>query len=200
MSLRFGSLGLFFSLVALVYAANRADDESARTARGPASIAAMHKEEKLGLMEAPIGPRHTEKVRGPLSVKLEVMSGEPKVGDTFVLRGTISSRRTLESAGYQWSVPKGVEVVNGELTGTVAGVASEQPAYVELTLRKLTDDNQQVHLLAGSVMGNTSFGDSAQFNTDIPAGGPTAIPSKATVGGIEVVPSGNKAGELKIFH
>lgn len=202
MPLRFGSVGLFFSLVAITYAGKFAsDDATPKRTRGPASIAAMQKEEKLGPFKTVNELRHTEKLRGPLTVHVEMIGNKPEVGDTYILRGTISSRKPLPEASYQWSVPPGVELVNGSLTGTVTGVSADQPAFVELTLRKLSADNAQVHLMANSISGGARFGDSSQYNTEVESM-MTKSAKAATLDG-EGDSSNQKpmrVRELKIFH
>jgi hypothetical protein len=202
MPLRFGSVGLFFSLVAIAYAGRFANDDMVpQRTRGPASIAAMQKESKLGAFKIADQIRHTEKLHGPLSIHLEMLGAKPEVGDTFVMRGTITSRKPLPEANFQWTVPNGLEVVNGALTGTVNGVSADQPANIEITLRKLTSDNAQVHLMANSVLGNARFGDSTQYNTDVQSLLVKSAKAATLDGaGDSSTQKPMRASEIKIFH
>lgn len=199
MSIRLGSVGLFFSLIAIAFAANQADLEDHTNSRAPASIQVLHKQEKLGAFKTGDEIRHTQKLRGPLSVKLEMVGPTPQVGDTFMVRATIGSRRALNSAGYQWSLPSELELINGQLTGTVDNV--DASPTVELTLKKLSADNAQIHLMASAAQGDVRFGDSTVLNTDKKT---TNVATKAAVlNGVEIeVPAANKAknSNLKIFH
>lgn len=161
---RFASIGLFVSLMAIVFATNQANDGVASTSRTPASLS---KDQILGFKTGPL-LRHTEKIRGPLHVNLEMLSGQPSVvGETFVLRGVISSRRPLESASYTWNVPPTIEVLSGTLSGSITSVDADHPGVVELILRKKVADNTQIHLIATSQSHNQRFSDTAQYNTDI---------------------------------
>ena len=200
MSFRFSSIGLFGSFVAIAFAANHAGEYSgAPRARGPAAIATMQKEERLGEFKSLSGGRHTEKIRGPLSVTLEMIGTPPAVGETFVVRGTINSRRALTSANFAFSIPADVEVINGQVSGTVTNVDADQPAAVELTLRKLTSSSARVHFLANSEMGEIGFGDVAQLDTDHkPLASATQTASTKNLKAQS--PAQDGPAEVKIFH
>ncbi len=171
MSGKLSTAVMFVSILFIALAANYSDENSFSedSSRAPASVRAMNsKERRLGGFLSKPTLRHTEKVRGPLDAKIELVGAKAeKIGDVFVLRGVVSSRSRIENATFQWSVPAGVELINGAVSGELMVVSPDQPAFVELTLRKMKDDNAQVHLMAGAVNGKTTFGDSAQYNTDI---------------------------------
>jgi len=189
MSLRFGSVGLFCSLVAISIAARQATDDAPTNSRGPAAV------EPAALRIVPT-IKHTEKLRGPLSVTVYVIGTKPtKAGDVFVLRGTIASRKTLEQTSFTWSLPKSVELVNGATTGILTSINEQQPATIEITLRKLSDDNAQVHLMAQSTRGEIRFGDVAQYNTNFED---MLEHKNAVLGGAKALPE--SASELKVFH
>ena len=163
MSRPFSSALTLVFLVAIAFAANRASESPADLTRGPA---ALSKEQILGAgrMTSPLA--HTEKLRGPLSVHLQLVGSKPtNPGDVFVLRGVISSRQELEGANFTWSIPEGLQVVNGMLNGTVASLSPTQSGVVEVTLKHLGTENLQVHLMASSIRGGARFADSAQYNT-----------------------------------
>lgn len=193
MSGQFSSVVMFCSLVAIAFAANRAtENESPAASRRPASINTIKKEEKLGPFNVVSALKHTEKLRGPLSVKLEMLGPKPSaIGDVFVLRGTLVSREVLDSASYTWSVPAGVELVNGAVSGTLTSVGGDTPGVVELTFRKMSADNVQIHLMAIAVRGGSRFGDSAQYNTEVQD---MLKPS------LEKSSASSENKQLKIFH
>jgi hypothetical protein len=181
---------MFVSLLAIIVAANRAEDFKVEAAsRGPSSVAQLHKEQILGVGKPVTALRHTEKLHGPLNVRLELV-GSP--GGVFVLRGILTSREALQDAEFQWSVPEGVTVVNGALTGTVASVTPDQPGTVELTLQATTSGNKQIHLMAGVVRGGGRFSDSAQYNTE----GNAVMDAQQTPSDKSI----KRKSSLKIFH
>ncbi|NJL24636.1 MAG: hypothetical protein HC902_05335 [Calothrix sp. SM1_5_4] len=161
MSGRFNAM-MFISLVAIALAANRAEENESAT-RAPASLG--KKEAILGDVERSF-LRHTHKLRGPLSASIELLGARPQApGDVFVVRGVIESAETVDSVNYKWALPEGVEIVNGQATGTVARVRSGEPAYTELTLKSLNGENHKIHFVAGASAGGARFADSTQYNT-----------------------------------
>jgi hypothetical protein len=187
---------MFISLVAIAFAARHASDEApVFRSRAPAAIEVSKKELILGPLKAISEVAHTEKLRGPLSVRLELIGPKPvQVGDVFVMRGTLATRKDLNSANFTWTIPQGLELVNGELTGTVQALTADQPARIELTLRKLTPGNRQVHLMANSSLNEMRFGDSSLYNTDVQ----DLMNKNAVVSGAHETPG--RPAELKIFH
>lgn len=170
---QFSAALMFVSLAAIALAANRAEEvnEMARSTREPASIsvAAIQKEEVLNssYRAEPIMV-HTEKMHGPLFVKIERVGAAPKaIGDVFVIRATVSSQKSLSNVDFSWSIPGEVELVTGVNSGRLDSITPQQPGVLEMTLRKLAAANAQVHLLVGTTQGEARFGDTAQFNTDL---------------------------------
>ncbi len=185
MSRQFSSALMFVSLVAIALAFNQAENDQATglgARRSVASADAIHKELVLGTFKPTAELRHTEKLRGPIEVRLE--SASPR-GETFALRGVISTKQGLIDVEYTWSVPDGLEVVRGQLKGRVAALSAEQPAQLEITLRVVGTGNQQVHLLAGATRGGVHFAESAQYNTK----------SKPALDAVH-----EDGEELKVFH
>lgn len=159
---------MFIFVVAIALAAGKADDLGIGTglmgaARESASVAVAG---KPTFTEAPaIG--HTEKARGPAAVAIELVGAPPAApGDTFILRGVISSRRAISDLKFNWGLPSGVELVNGESSGLIAAVTPGQNFVIQLTLRARSAVNEQIHLaVTGGSRPGTRFGDTAQFNT-----------------------------------
>lgn len=128
---------------------------------------AAEKEQKLGPFKRAQTNKHTEKLRGPLQVRIEGV--DPKSilpGEVFSLQGTLASRQVLDQkAEFTWVLPAGVEHINGDLSGEFT-VTPEQSAQLEITLRKVAEENVQIHLVSSSVRGGAAFSDTAQFNTN----------------------------------
>lgn len=120
-------------------------------------------------LRAPAALKRTEKIHGAVYVKIETLRPGPlQVGDTFVLRGEIRSEDgDLSGVDFEWSIPEGVRLVSGQVSGILPSLSEAQPRVVEITLAKTSARNEQVHLLAGAQRGSSHFADSAQFNTDI---------------------------------
>ena len=203
MSSQFSTALMFGSVVAIALAASRAHDNQESLAptinRGPASIASQQKEAILGAFKAEPQLKHTEKLRGPLAVKITLMDNKTSaVGEAFVLRGAISSSEALDEVDYQWSLPKGVELINGQISGRLSVISDNQSEYVELTLRKLSLENVQVHLLATSAKGGARFSDVAQYNSE--AKNLRAVDEKESLQKSYEDSAAEKHRELKVFH
>ena len=148
------------SLVAIVLAANRAQETAEVTAdRGPASLGGDF--ENVG---APF--RHTEKLHGPVEVSIDLIGPAPAAaGDVFVLKGVVSSAQRLDNVEYRWAVPASVELVNGQQKGVIEHLDAQRAVDFELTLRARDGGNAQVHLLANARSRGARFAESAQYNT-----------------------------------
>lgn len=178
MSGNFNSVTMFVSLIAISLAASRAGHQpssndfamATASARAPASLEAQTFKESV-LAGSPIKRplhKHTEKIRGPLSVKLELTSASPsQVGDIFVLKGVVTADASIQNIRFKWAIPAGVEIVSGAPNGTIAQLDANSPKMLEVTLKKVSDQNEQIHLQAEASISQTKFGDVAQFNTDL---------------------------------
>jgi len=150
---------LFIGVAAIALAAQY--NETTMASRSPMA----KKELMLGEGKAPV-LRHTSKVRGPLESRIELLGAIPeKAGDVFVLRGFVSSEKELRDVEFKWSIPAGLELVNGTAAGQISILKAGQPAEVQLTLRSLASENYQVHLIAAGADKGLRFADSAQYNT-----------------------------------
>jgi hypothetical protein len=140
---------------------------------------------------------HTEKVHGPLQAAVEQVGPSASVGETFVLRASVLASENLSDVEYQWGIPKGVEVVNGALNGKLDSVTANQPAQLEITLRKLVASNQKIHFNAKSTPAvGYGFSDTAQFNTEL-----QEMIKARNFAAKSATKSARKAsGGLKVFH
>lgn len=152
-----------FSLGMIALATQRAEQHSTINQRSIASVPSK-KEPSENLKRRFL---HTEKLRGPVDTKLEVVGAPAEnVGETFILRGVVTSKEEISGIDIKWIIPQGLEVIRGPLQETISHLMPDQPANVELTLRKLTKENVQVHLITAGSKGSFKFGESTQFNTE----------------------------------
>lgn len=171
---------MFIFVMAIGLAAFRAEDarEPLQGSRGPASIGAA----RFGLAGLKRGPaskrpdldvvsepsrahKHTEKLSGPLTTSIELVGSAPNPGDIFVLKGSVLGSSSLEDVSFKWILPEGVELVNGEQTGTVGAVTEGKPFEVQVTLRQLSPKNEQIHLQVLASQGPQKFGHTSQYNS-----------------------------------
>ena len=167
---QFSSALMFVSVIAIALAANRAEENSVDTVRrGPSSVmySGTLKERTLGNFKVASNVHHTEKLRGPLKVTIErVGERNPVVGEIYAVRGVFASSEDLAHVTYKWSIPEGVELVQGTTAGEVA-VSGTENTVIEISLRKQSADNLQLHLVATAHREGNVFADSAQYNTEV---------------------------------
>jgi hypothetical protein len=176
---------------------------------GIAALALVSQHTETGAMRSPASlkkellpgnqfPKHTKKIQGGIESSIELIGAVPeKAGDVFVLKGLVTAASDLRDVEFKWDIPAGLELVNGNVSGTIASLSSKFPAEVQLTLRSRSTENQQVHLMAGAAEEGVRFSDTAQFNTLIQ---PLIEASKeALAKSTEQVGAPQQKG-LKIFH
>ncbi|MGE0527939.1 MAG: hypothetical protein AB7G93_21665 [Bdellovibrionales bacterium] len=166
MSGKYSGAMTFVFVMAIAFAAMRSESlHTTRSARGPSA----HTSKKLPL-DTHSTPflKHTHKLRGPIQAVIELIGTRPeRAGDVFTLRGLIRSAEGLSDVDFKWSIPAGLEVINGQLEGRISVPGSDEAAKLEITLKKLVDENLQVHLIAGTNHGGARIADSAQYNTEL---------------------------------
>jgi hypothetical protein len=184
---------LFIGVAAIALASQHTDVSAGRA---PASL--VKKELSLGEAK-PNLPRHTKKIHGPLQSKIELIGAIPeKAGDVFVLKGLVSASQDLRDVEFKWDIPAGLELVNGNLSGTISILSAGLPSEVQVTLRSLTGENYRVHFLAGGTDGGVRFAQSAQYNTLMQ---PLIEASKeAMLKSTEANTPPRKEKGLKVFH
>lgn len=209
MSGKYSSIVTFVFLVAIALAANQAE-ENARDAkpaataagggRGPASV--MSKKGPLvAASEAPMF-RHTEKIHGPLAASIQLLGDRPaQPGDVFTLKATIQSMAPLTDVDFTWSLPVGLQHVNGELRGRLNRIFPGQPVELQITVKTQTGEDHQVSLLTAATRNGTRFADSVQYSTLLePAMEASRQQMKAATAKAALESSGGKSAELKVFH
>jgi hypothetical protein len=165
--------------------------------RSPASVEPMsHKELVLSQGMKFSNLRHTEKLHGPIDVAIQLVGPAPeKSGDVFTLQATVASSESLQNVNYSWSIPEGIEVINGQTGGSFDRIDEEVPGVLEVTLRQLSSQNQQIHLLAGTHDGRRHFAESAQYNSELQA----HIDAKKQA--LKEITEEETSGQnLKVFH
>lgn len=163
------SIVMFLSVIAISIAAGRANDASMAVreglsvnARGPASIGGK---KELGHVHKDM-TKHTHKARGPLSAVVELIGARPEQpGDIFVLKGVVSTESALENVEFSWSLPDGVEVVNGQTSSVIAALSAVKPFETQITLRQLSPANARVTLRVRGQDTGMRFGDMATYHT-----------------------------------
>lgn len=162
MSIRHSTL-MFICVLAIGFASHEAGVSGGR-GRGPSSERASTKAPLV--LRQKVDLPHTDKLRGPLEATIEMISEPPmKKDDTFVVRGLVSTSEPLKNVKMKWSLPEGVELVSGAKENLISAITPEQPYIAELTLRQVSEENAQIHLLVNATNRRTKFGDSAQYNT-----------------------------------
>lgn len=168
MSRQLSSTLTFLFLIAIFVAAHHAEENSVTFPRAPASVSLSKKELILGSVD-PAPFHHTEKMHGPLSATIERTDSKSSSSSLMTLRATItSSDAAVSNVEFHWAIPSGLHVIRGELSGQVAEVSPDQPAYLEVVLEGdiSSGTNRQIHLLTSGHLGETRFASSAQFNTN----------------------------------
>lgn len=161
------SLVIFLSVLAIALAANRAEEDTRGDGmhRGLASISS-HNAKELQFAQQSEVIRRTHKTRGPISVEIQLIGNAPeKSGDVFVLKGVISSETQLRGVDFQWLLPTGVEVVNGELSSVAQNINEGKPFETEITLRQMSSTNERIMLKARGKDSGMKFGDAAVYHS-----------------------------------
>lgn len=110
--------------------------------------------------------KHTHKLSGPLTSEIELIGTPPTAGDIFVLKGVITATSDPGAVvTYKWILPVGVELVNGMLEGSVEGLNAGESREVQVTLRQLSTENEQVHLQVSGGSDVGRFAMVSQHNT-----------------------------------
>ena len=211
MSGKFGSLATFIFLVAIVGAANRAEENSGppdsllptasgpmTSARGPASVMGKPRLMDVG---SPLF-RHTEKTHGPINAAIELVGDRPsKPGDIFVLKALLQSDLPLENVDFKWSLPKGLVVINGETKGRIVALQPGLPVEMQITLKTQTGEDHLVGLMAAASRGGTRFAEAAQYSTllePVRAAARQALQKSTAKAALDE--GRDRHGELKVFH
>lgn len=114
------------------------------------------------------GVRYTNKVSGPLLVKMKRAVADESIvpGVPFTLDVEISSEEDIEGVNLKWSLPNEIVLVNGEIEKTIDFISGNGGVkQTSLTATSKSEQNQQIHLFVSGQKNGTSFGTSIQFNT-----------------------------------
>lgn len=110
--------------------------------------------------------KHTEKLRGPLTTVVSSSSNPPeKAGDVFTLKAEVVSHKDLTYVEGHWIIPKGVEVINGATTVNINDLKAKEPIEIFITLKQVSDRNEQIHFKIRSVDQSRGFSATGQFNS-----------------------------------
>lgn len=202
MSGEYSSIVTFVFVVAIAMAAYEADNSQEPSGRKPASLS--KREMVLGeRREVAALTRRSDKVRGPLTTSIAASHKlHPTAGESFVITGHIVSEQDLSQVKFKWAIPDGIELVNGEVSGVVQSLLANQPYKVSLTVKKLSNENRQIHFAANAERGGAAFGSSAQYNTEIQTmlDEQDELTRSSLKAKIDRVEEDQKKEELKVFH
>ncbi len=111
--------------------------------------------------------KHTSKLSPPLFTQINSDNREVNEGDVFKLTGTFRASQAMNNVNVKWILPKGVEIINGTVNSQLNSVEAGKKYLFELNLKATTNDNQMIHLVAESRVGDSSFSNSSQFQTQL---------------------------------
>lgn len=142
-------LGLIFGISGAAYFSNK------EKKRVPASV----KENKIPWVPVPVG-----KHLALLKVEIATPEHLPEEGlDEVPLTGRIFVNQSLQGdLFYAWSLPEEVQVVDGQLSDTLAGVKMGQIVELKITVSGFNKEKQRlISLQASGSAGNQVLGNSA---------------------------------------
>ena len=106
----------------------------------------------------------TEKIRGSISVKIRSLS-EFAVNQPLVYVAELTTDADLRYADYRWILPPEIELIQGQLTGSLTDLKVGQSIPIEITVSSVLDENSQIHFQVKSEAGGAQFTASDQYNT-----------------------------------
>jgi hypothetical protein len=158
---------------------------------------------------AAVNDRHTEKVTGPIAVRIELDGAAPaKPGDVYKVVGIVKSSQAIEKVEITWLLAGGTDLVSGKAKDTVS-LEAEVEKRIEITVKAARPGAQRVNLRAAATVGSSRFAAGAHYtNRPQPKDFDTGKTEKSEKHGGEVetqaVPgAGKDAGggnEQKIFQ
>lgn len=140
------------------------------------------------------GSKHTEKLSGPMEVRIELEGTPPdEAGDVYKLVGYVRTDQVFSNARIQWLIPSTAEWVSGTVREQVS-LSPEKEFRTELTLKAKNSAPQRVQLRASASENRSRFAASGHYNNK-----PVKrdfIDKKESLKGGEETPQ----QEQKIFH
>lgn len=136
--------------------------------RSLAGQLANYKDQILKPISGVQGVNYTNKVSGPLLVKMKKTVADERIvlGAPFTLNVEIFSEEDIEGVDLKWSLPNDIVLVSGEIEEKIDFISGNGGVkQTSLTLTSATEQNQQIHLFVSGQKNGTSFGTSIQFNT-----------------------------------
>ena len=136
--------------------------------RAPASINSPPDPFKKALqLQISLNENHDlKKPHGPIEVEVSSVDNRLILNrERSELIGTIKIAHDLEQVDVHWHLPKGVELVGGELKSIFYSVKAGEQKEIHIQILSHSDVNQQIHLEASFQQGADKIGHTAQFNT-----------------------------------
>jgi hypothetical protein len=124
------------------------------------------KKDTLLKPESTTATPHTEKVTGPVLVRIAVKGEEPKeIGTPFVLEALVQASKSIENLHFEWHLPEGIVLINGDRKNTIAVLDVDHPYLTQVTVVQSSVGNKQIHFTANAVQSGVGFGVSTQYNS-----------------------------------
>lgn len=107
-----------------------------------------------------------QKVRPPISIIIDKKSaGRIGSNQEFELTAEVSSKTKADSIQVDWQLPAGVEVIGGEVSHVISNLKANEKRVIRITLKSLSSENQQIHIIAKGNYRGESLTSGDQFNT-----------------------------------
>ena len=106
-----------------------------------------------------------QKIKPPISVKIDKSIGEISSGQEFEITATISSTVATNDVKVEWAIPQYMEIVNGETTHTFDLIEANESKIIRLVLKSSSEENQQIHVFASAPFGKQILTAMDQFNS-----------------------------------
>lgn len=106
------------------------------------------------------------KATSSFQVIMQVVQGAADgINSPYVLEAEINSVTDTEEVQYTWLLPPGVDLVSGQIEGSLADLKAFEKKSVRIELKNHRRDNQQIHLHVFKTLNRENVGFMAQFNT-----------------------------------
>jgi hypothetical protein len=114
------------------------------------------------------GDRHTEKVTGPIAVRMELEGPAPEsVGDLYKVVGYVQSSTPLDNVRLAWNISGTAQLVSGVAHETIR-LAADTETRVEITLKAIRPGAQRVQLRAAATHQGARFAAAAHYTNRPP--------------------------------
>jgi len=140
--------------------------ESLSGIRLPSSLLAVNSENKTANKKLRRHLSVHQKVRPPISIKIDKkIVGTIDSQQEFELTAEVHSKTDADSVQVEWKIPEGIEGIGGEVIHVISDLKANRSHTVRITLKSLTSENQQIHVVAKGFYQGQALVSGDQFNT-----------------------------------